>query len=98
MLLTSHKEYKQTVTISKRIFNFDYCYAEFLQDKMLDLMKTIQDKFKKEISNEIFSIIYLRIKRVSSKLTPFRVFCLFFFFFLLFAVEEVDLLILKNFC
>ena len=54
MILTSHEEYKRTVTISKRMFNFDDCYAEFLQVKMLDLMKTIQDKFKEEISNEIF--------------------------------------------
>ena len=70
MILTSHKEFKQTVTISKRIFNFDDRYAEFLQDKMLDLMKSIQDKFKEEINNEIFSIIYLKIKRISYELTP----------------------------
>ena len=42
MILTSHK---------KRIFNFDDCYAGFLQEKMLDLMKAIQDKFKEQISN-----------------------------------------------
>ena len=79
MKLTSHKEYKRTVTISKRIFNFDDCYAEFLQNKMLDLMKAIQDKFKEEIGNVIFSIIYLKIKRISYELTPFRVFCHCFF-------------------
>ena len=55
-------------------------------------MKAIQDKFKEEISNEIFSIIYLKIKRISYKVTPFRVFCHCFF-----AVEEADLLILVQF-
>ena len=93
MILTSHKEYKRTVTISKRIFNFDDCYAELLQDKMLYLMKAIQDKFKEEISNEIF---YLNIKRISYELTPVRVFCHCFFFFF-FAVEEIDLLIIVQF-
>ena len=85
MLLTSHKEYKQTVTMSKRIFNFDDFCAEFLQDKIFDLMKAIQDKFKEERSNEIFSIIYLRIKRISYELTPFRVFCYCFFFLFFFC-------------
>ena len=42
---------------------------------MLDLRKAIQDKFKEEISSEIFSVIFLKIKRISYKLAPFKVFC-----------------------
>ena len=41
MILTAHKEFKRTVSVSKRVFNFDDYYAEFLQDKILDLMKAI---------------------------------------------------------
>ena len=43
MILTSHKQYKRTVTTAKRIFNFDDYYVEFLQNQMLNLMKSIQD-------------------------------------------------------
>ena len=46
---------------------------------MLDLMKAIQDKFKEKTSSEIFSIISLKIKRISYELTPFKVFCHCFF-------------------
>ena len=46
---------------------------------MLDLMKSIQDKFKEETSSEIFSIISLKIKRISYELTPFKVLCYCFF-------------------
>ena len=46
---------------------------------MLDLMKAIQDKFKEETSSEIFSIISLKIKRISYELTPFKVLCYCFF-------------------
>ena len=41
MILTAHKEFKRTVSVSKGVFNFDDYYAEFLQDKILDLMKAI---------------------------------------------------------
>ena len=41
MILTAHKEFIRTVSVSKRFFNFDDYYAEFLQDKILDLMKAI---------------------------------------------------------
>ena len=59
-------------------------------------------KFKEKISNKIFSITYLKIKRISYKLTPFRVFLPLFFYFCLFiylfiAVEEANLLILVQF-
>ena len=63
MILTAHEEYKRTVSTSKRIFNFDDYYDEFLQNQILDLMKAIQNKFKEGIS--IFSIIDLKIKRIS---------------------------------
>ena len=43
VILTTHKEFKGTVSASKGVFNFDDCYADFLQDKILDLMKAIQD-------------------------------------------------------
>ena len=66
MILTTYREYKQTLSISKRIFNFDDYYTAFLQTQMLDLKKTVQNKFKeKEIRDEIFSIIDLKIKRIS---------------------------------
>ena len=68
MILTSHKEYKRTVTTSKHIFDFDDCYVEFLQNQMLDLMKPIQEKFKEEICNDISSIIYLKVKRIPTNL------------------------------
>ena len=89
MILKAHKEFKRTVSASKRIFNFDYYYAEFLQDKILDLMKTIQDKFEEEISSEIFPITSLKIKIISYEFTPCRVFCHCFFFF--FFAAEADL-------
>ena len=63
MILTAHEEYKRTVSTSKRTFNFDDYYDEFLQNQILDLMKAIQNKFKEGIS--IFSIIDLKIKRIS---------------------------------
>ena len=44
MISAAHKEFKWTVSASKRIFNFDDCYAEILRDKKLDLTKAIQDK------------------------------------------------------
>ena len=59
---------------------------------MTDLMNTIQNKFKEEISSEIFSIIDLLIKEISYELTPFKGFCHCFF-----VVDEVDLLILVQF-
>ena len=48
MILTTHKEFKGTVSASKGVFNFDDCYADFLQDKILDLMKAIQVNLKKK--------------------------------------------------
>ena len=92
MILKSHREYKRTATISNPMFNFGDCYAEILEDKMLDLMKAIQDKFKEEISNEIFSIIYLKIKEF-----PTNLYHSGFFVNVFFAVEESDLLILVQF-
>ena len=80
MILAPHKEYKQTVSASKRIFNFDDYHAKCLQDRKLDLMKAIQNKFKEAISNEIFSITDLKTKIISYELTPLKVFCHFFFF------------------
>ena len=64
-------------------------------------MLSTLDKFKEGISNEIFSIIDLKIKKIFYELTPFRVqdflsllFFLSFFFF--FAAEEADLMILVH--
>ena len=60
-------------------------------------------KFEEGISNEILSIIDLKIKRIFYELTPFRVqdflallFFLFFFLFFFFAAEEADLMILVH--
>ena len=75
MITTVRKKFRRTVSISKRIFNFDDYYTDFLHNQMLDLKVDIQKKFKEEISSEIFSIIFLKIKRISYELTPFRVFC-----------------------
>ena len=75
------REYKRTASASKHIFNFDDYYVEFLQNQMLDLMKAIQNKFKEGISSEIFSIIDLKMKRISKKLTPFKVFVIFRYLF-----------------
>ena len=90
MILTPHKEYKRTVSASKRTFNFDEYHAKCLQDQKFDSMKAIQNKFKEEISNKIFSITDLKIKIISYELTPVKAFCQFFFFFF-FAAEESDL-------
>ena len=79
IILTAHKEFKRTVTFSKRIFNFDDYYTEFLQNQMFDLMDDILKQFKEEINSEIFSVISLNIKRNSYELTPFKVFCHCFF-------------------
>ena len=79
MITTVRKKFRRTVSISKRIFNFDDYYTDFLHNQMLDLKVDIQKKFKEEISSEIFSIIFLKIKRISYELTPFRVFCHCFF-------------------
>ena len=55
MILTNYREYKQTLSILKRTFNFDDYYTEFLQTQMLDLKKAVQNKFKgKEIRDEFF--------------------------------------------
>ena len=81
MILTPHKEYKRTVSASKRTFNFDEYHAKCLQDQKFDSMKAIQNKFKEEISNKIFSITDLKIKIISYELTPVKAFCQFFFFF-----------------
>ena len=55
IILTNYREYKQTLSISKRTFNFDDYYTEFLQTQMLDLKKAVQNKFKeKEIRDEFF--------------------------------------------
>ena len=48
MILSAHKDCKRTVTISKRIFNFDNFYIEFLQTQLKDLTMKIQNKFKEE--------------------------------------------------
>ena len=67
-------------------------------------MLSTLDRFKEGISNEIFSIIDLKIKKNFYELTPFRVqdflsllFFLFFFFFFFFAAEEADLMILVHY-
>ena len=60
MIRTAHKKFRQTVSISKPIFNFDNYYDEFLHNQMLDLKVDIQKKFEEEISSEIFSIISLK--------------------------------------
>ena len=69
-------------------------------------MLSTLDKFKEGISNEIFSIIDLKIKKNFYDLTSFRVqdflslfffsFFFFFFFFFFFAAEEADLMILVH--
>ena len=42
MILTSHKEFKRTVSTSKCIFNFDNYYTEFLRNQILDLKEAIK--------------------------------------------------------
>ena len=81
MILTTYKDYKWTVSISKCIFNFDDYYTEFLLNaQMFDSKKAIQNKFKEEeIKDEIFPIIDLKTKIISSEFTPFKVFCHCFF-------------------
>ena len=69
-------------------------------------MLSTLDKFEEGISNEILSIIDLKIKIIFYELTPFRIqdflallFFLFFFlfsFFFFFAAEEADLMILVH--
>ena len=44
MITTTHKKYRRTVSISKRVFNFDEYYTEFLHNQMLDLKVDIQKK------------------------------------------------------
>ena len=72
MITTAHKKFRGTVSISKHIFNFDDYYSEFLHNQMLDIKVDIHKKFKEEISSEMFSIMSLKIKRISYELTPFR--------------------------
>ena len=81
MILTTYKDYKWTVSISKCIFNFDDYYTEFLLNaQMFDSKKAIQNKFKEEeIKDEIFPTIDLKTKIISSEFTPFKVFCHCFF-------------------
>ena len=48
MTKTAHKKFRQTVSISKRLFNFDDYYTEFLHNQMLDLKVDIQKKCKEK--------------------------------------------------
>ena len=87
MILTTHKEFKGTVSASKGVFNFDDCYADFLQDKTLDLMKAIQDKFKEEISSDFFFNHHLNDKKNFLRVYTIQGFWSLFFF----AAKEADL-------
>ena len=48
MTKTAHKKLRQIVPISKRLFNFDDYYTEFLHNQMLDLKIDIQKKCKEK--------------------------------------------------
>lgn len=60
---------------------------------MFYLMDNIQNKFKKEITGEIFSVISLKITEFLTSFCPIRFFVTVFFF----TAEEADLLILVQF-
>ena len=79
LISKAHKKFRQTITFSKRIFNFDGYYTEFLQNQLLNVKAKLHKKFNEELSSAIFSIISVKMKKSSYELTPFRVFCHCFF-------------------
>ena len=74
-----HKKFRETITFSKSIINFDDYYTEFLEQQLLHLEPALYKKFNEELSSDVFSIIGVKMKKVSYEPTPFRVFCHCFF-------------------
>ena len=56
LISKAHKKFRQTITFSKSIFNFDGYYTEFLQNQLLDLKAKLRKKFIEELSSDIFQL------------------------------------------
>ena len=79
LISKAHKKVTKIITFSKRIIKFGDYYTEFLQNWLLDFESSLHKKFNKELSSDLFSIISVKIKKISYELTPFKVFCHCFF-------------------
>ena len=73
LISKAHKKFTETIIFSKRIIKFDDYNTEFLQNRLLDLESSLQQKFNEELSRDIFSIINVKIKKISYELSsPFQ--------------------------
>ena len=79
LISKAHKKFRETITFSKRIINFDDYYTEFFQQQLLDLGSAVYKKINEELGSDVFSIIGVKTKKISYEPTSFRVFCHCFF-------------------
>ena len=79
LISKAHKKLTETITFSKCIIKFDGYYTEFLQNWLSDLEFSLHKKINEELRSDVFSIININIKKISYELTPFKIFCDYFF-------------------
>ena len=68
-----NKKFVTTLTLSKRIIDFDPWYSEFLQDQLKWLGKEIHKKFQEKIVKNtfVFGLIDVQLEKMVYRMVPY---------------------------